>query len=160
MWQCRSDINDIILEGKRKLVCTDQSAFDQHVYKDLFIYAFDEICRKICKYNPQAKEIWNLEKYGLENAYFLIDNKKYKWENGLCSGHKFTALIGSIINRASTLTAIDIAKINYPNLDHRMNGGYFQGDDAIIFTSSKFDVDGFLEGYENLGFGQPHEDLG
>jgi hypothetical protein len=151
MWKCRNDINDIILKQDKKLVCTDQSAFDQHVYKEFFIIAFNYLCRKIVDLNPQARKIWDLEQYGLENAYFLIDNQKYAWNNGLCSGHKFTALLGSIINRASTLTANDIARYNYPNLCHKMYGGYFQGDDAIVFTKKNFDVASFLEGYELLG---------
>lgn len=158
MWKCRDAINDIIIAGSkndrskmRKLVCTDQSAFDQHVYKDMFIIAFNYICRKIQDLNPQVKNIVDLENYGLENAYFLIDNKKYPWLNGLCSGHKFTALLGSIINRASTMTANDIAKLNTPYNNHKIHGGFFQGDDAIIFTSLKFDVQSFLHGYEELG---------
>lgn len=151
MWKCRSDINEIICTKKNKLVCTDQSAFDQHVYKECFVYAFNYICNKIQSINPQVKEIVELENYGLANAYFLIDNVKYKWMNGLCSGHKFTALLGSIINRASTLTANDLARMSSPATNHRIDGGYFQGDDAIVFTSKDFDVSSFIEGYEKLG---------
>jgi hypothetical protein len=152
MWQVREDINNVITDRtyKNKLVCTDQSAFDQHVYKEHFIYAFKLICDEIVKRNPQAKDICDREMYGLENAYFQFGKRLRPWKNGLCSGHKFTALIGSIINRASTLTAIEISRIQNM-IPQKYNFGYFQGDDAIISVRKDFNVDKFVDAYHLLG---------
>jgi hypothetical protein len=126
------------------MVCTDQSAFDQHQYKSLFVYAFNAICKRIYKLNPQVKRIIDLENYGMNHAYILCENKKLPWNNGLLSGHRWTALIGSILNRSATITAARLANIS-------LKFGVFQGDDALVFMDKKADYLKFLEGYDKLG---------
>lgn len=127
------------------LVCTDQSAFDQHQYKEMFIYAFEYLCKHLAPYNKDVKEICDLEMYGLRHAYFNMGTHHTPWRNGLCSGHKFTALLGSVLNRAASLTAAAISS----NLDF-VNFSIFQGDDATMVVNKNFKVQPFLEAYGKL----------
>lgn len=142
LFSVRNRFDKAFDDPREKLVCTDQSAFDQHQYKEMFIYAFEYLCNKMSFYNPCVKEIKDLELYGLRHAYFNMGNKHVPWENGLCSGHKFTALLGSVLNRAASLTAADLAggtpKINF---------SIFQGDDATMVVDKDFDTDRFLRAY-------------
>lgn len=127
------------------LVCTDQSAFDQHQYKEMFIYAFEYLCKHLAPYNPDVNEICELEMYGLRHAYFNMGTHHTPWRNGLCSGHKFTALLGSVLNRAASLTAAVISN----NLDF-VNFSIFQGDDATMVVNKHFEVQSFLKAYGDL----------
>lgn len=145
LFSVRTRFDAAFKDPNEKLVCTDQSAFDQHQYKEMFIYAFEYLCKKMSYYNPCVKEICELELYGLRNAYFNMGNVHRRWENGLCSGHKFTALIGSILNRAASLTAADIS-----NNTKYINYSIFQGDDATMVVNNKFKVKEFLEAYGKL----------
>lgn len=142
MYSVRKRFDQAFKNPDEKLVCTDQSAFDQHQYKEMFIYAFEYLCKKMSYYNPCVKEICDLELYGLRHAYFNMGTHHAKWENGLCSGHKFTALLGSILNRAASMTAADIS-----NNTKFVNYSIFQGDDATMVVNNKFDVPSFLEAY-------------
>jgi hypothetical protein len=144
LYQVREKVNDNIKSGKYQMVCTDQSAFDQHQYKSLFVYAFNAIAGRILKLNPQVKKIIDLENYGMNNAYILCENKKLPWNNGLLSGHRWTALIGSILNRSATITAARLANIT-------LKFGVFQGDDALVFMDKNADYMEFLKGYDSLG---------
>lgn len=132
-------------DKNEKLVCTDQSAFDQHQYKEMFIYAFEYLCNKLSKYNPCVSEIKELELYGLRHAYFNMGTHHRSWENGLCSGHKFTALLGSVLNRAASITAADIA-----GSTAKINFSIFQGDDATMVVTKDFDTDRFLKAYSTM----------
>lgn len=145
LFSVREQINQHIQNQDLLMVCTDQSAFDQHVYKDLFVYAFNYLCSKILRLNPQVREIVNLENYGMQHAKIYLPNGDTRqWVNGLLSGHKFTALLGSVLNRASTMTALELAKIV-------IRGGYFQGDDALIFLPKDAPYESFINKYNELG---------
>lgn len=144
LYQVREIVNDNIKSGKYQMVCTDQSAFDQHQYKSLFVYTFNAIAGRILKLNPQVRKIIELENYGMKFAEILCENKKLPWNNGLLSGHRWTALIGSILNRSATITAARLAGI-------QLHFGVFQGDDALVFIHKKDDYLEFLKGYEKLG---------
>jgi hypothetical protein len=144
LYQVREKVNDNIKSNKYQMVCTDQSAFDQHQYKSLFVYTFNAIAGRILKLNPQVRKIIELENYGMNHAYILCNNKKLPWNNGLLSGHRWTALIGSILNRSATLTAARLANIS-------LKFGVFQGDDALVFMDKKDNYLEFLKGYEKLG---------
>lgn len=141
----RASIDKNLNTHKFMMVCTDQSAFDQHQYRDMFIYAFDYLCSRIAKLNPQIWPIYQLERYGLNNAKIVFpDGSERKWQNGLLSGHKFTALLGSVLNRASTLTAAHLASLP-------VDWAIFQGDDALLFTSDPSNIENFLQSYKVLG---------
>lgn len=144
LFEVRNRVNENIKSGKYQMVCTDQSAFDQHQYKSLFVYTFNAIAGKILKLNPQVKDIIDLENYGMNHAYILCENKKLPWNNGLLSGHRWTALIGSILNRSATITAARLANV-------KLKFGVFQGDDALVFMDKQDDYLKFLEGYDKLG---------
>lgn len=144
LFEIRDKINENIKTHTYQMVCTDQSAFDQHQYKSLFIYAFNVICDHICKLNPQVREIQDLENYGMAHAKIVYpDGTSDDWKNGLLSGHKFTALIGSILNRSATLTALELANL-------KMRFGVFQGDDALIFLDKSADYMKFLDAYSKI----------
>lgn len=148
LFSVREVINNNIINNNEykgyRMICTDQSAFDQHQYKHLFIYAFNCIGHRIELLNPQVKKILDLERYGMEHAYIeLPDGSRLPWENGLLSGHKFTALIGSILNKAATMTALELADIE-PRF------GVFQGDDALLMVDRDADYDNFLKQYSKL----------
>lgn len=143
LYSVRNRFDKAFEDPREKLVCTDQSAFDQHQYKEMFIYAFEYLCKRMEKYNPCVREIKELELYGLKNAYFNMGNQHRKWENGLCSGHKFTALLGSVLNRAASLTAADLA-----GGTSKINFSIFQGDDATMVVDRDFDTDRFLRAYK------------
>lgn len=146
MFDVRARFDQAFDDPTEILICTDQSAFDQHQYKDAFIYAFDYLATRIGKINKDAKMIRDLEMYGLAHAYFNIDGKKEPWRNGLCSGHKFTALLGSVLNRADTLTAADISG----QRDY-IKYCIFQGDDATLICNKGIDKEKFLKAYNQLG---------
>lgn len=145
MYFVRDIINKNIINKEYRMICTDQSAFDQHQYKELFVYAFNRLASKIYSLNPQVEEIIKLEQYGMKYAHIdYPDGSRSKWENGLLSGHKFTALIGSILNRSATYSALELANIQ-PKF------AVFQGDDALLMINKKDDYHSFLEQYTNLG---------
>jgi hypothetical protein len=145
LYQVRDVVNKNIKSHELRMICTDQSAFDQHQYKDLFVYAFHELCAHIYELNPQVEEIIRLEEYGMAHAEIIYpDGSKHEWKNGLLSGHKFTALIGSILNRSATYAALEMANIE-PNFS------VFQGDDALIMMNKDADYNKFLEQYTKLG---------
>lgn len=144
LYQIREQVNENIKSKKYRMICTDQSAFDQHQYKHLFIYAFNTLCQRIERLNPQVKEIRELENYGMNNAkIYLPDGSTLPWKNGLLSGHKFTALIGSILNRSATMTALQISNC-------AQHFGVFQGDDALLFMDKDADYNSFLDAYKKL----------
>jgi hypothetical protein len=144
LFEIRDKVNDNIKTNKYQMVCTDQSAFDQHQYKSLFIYAFNVICERIIRLNPQVKEIQDLENYGMAHAKIVYpDGTTAEWKNGLLSGHKFTALIGSVLNRSATLTALELANI-------KLRFGVFQGDDALVFLDKDADYMKFLDAYSKI----------
>lgn len=144
LFEIREKVNQNIKSGKYQMVCTDQSAFDQHQYKSLFVYTFNAIAGRILRLNPQVRDIINLENYGMNHAYIMCENKKLPWNNGLLSGHRWTALIGSILNRSATMTAAKLANI-------QLKFGVFQGDDALVFMDKSADYLNFLKGYDKLG---------
>lgn len=143
LYKVRERFDKAFDDEREKLVCTDQSAFDQHQYKEMFIYAFSYLCDRMKQYNPCVAEIKDLEMYGLRHAYFNMGNYHRQWENGLCSGHKFTALLGSVLNRAASLTAADLA-----GSTQKINFSIFQGDDATMVVDKDFDTDRFLNAYK------------
>lgn len=146
MFDVRERFDQAFSDPDEILICTDQSAFDQHQYKDAFIYAFDYLANRISKINKDAALIRDLELYGLKHAYFNIDGQHIPWRNGLCSGHKFTALLGSVLNRADTLTAADVSG----QRDY-IKYCIFQGDDATLVCNKSIDKDSFLKAYNKLG---------
>lgn len=139
----KTELSDIQADVNRYYICTDQSAFDQHVYKSIFIKCFEYLCEKITKKNPQAKDLVDVELRSLEQAYFNVDGVKYPWKNGLCSGHKMTGLLGSVINGAVSLTVSKRLKLT--PLRYR-----FQGDDAYMVFQNKADKTKIAEEYKKL----------
>lgn len=145
IYYVRDIINKNIINNEYRMICTDQSAFDQHQYKELFVYAFNRLASKIYKLNPQVEEIIRLEQYGMKYAHIdYPDGSRAKWENGLLSGHKFTALIGSILNRSATYSALELSNIQ-PKF------AVFQGDDALLMINKRDDYLSFLSKYADLG---------
>lgn len=141
----RSVVDNNTHTHKYTMVCTDQSAFDQHQYREMFIYAFDYLCSRIAQLNPQIWPIYHIERYGLSHAKIIYpDGSERPWLNGLLSGHKFTALIGSVLNRTSSLVAAHLSEMS-------VDWAVFQGDDALMFTSTPDKINDFLLAYSKLG---------
>lgn len=126
-------------------VSIDQSAFDEAQSKDAVAFVLSELFDAAASSLPPAvaAEVRALGK--AEAASFAqakvwdkssgVPVPLFPWKQGVPSGHKFTGLIDSILNRAETLWAAE-------QLGVVVHKGIWQGDDCglIIQGSSTPDV--------------------
>nr|WMI51970.1 RNA-dependent RNA polymerase [Phytophthora dsRNA virus 1] len=126
------------------LVCTDQSGFDIHQSRDAVIYAVRRLGARIRNSSESMAQVVDAELRALESAFLEVGEDRFDWSSGLLSGMKFTALVGSILNRASSLWVME--DISVPVMD-----GYFQGDDAVMECASAPDLSALRESYAKLG---------
>lgn len=136
------------LKEKKKIICIDQSAFDQHQPKELILYCLERLFSRIKNVNIQTRDVVDAEFESLKNVYLYINEEKTKlarWTKGLLSGYKFTALLGSLLNKAEFLYVCKLCNIN-------PLGGFFQGDDAIAWFSHPISKDQIAAAYSSLGF--------
>lgn len=143
----RRHICNAIKEHKN-ILCVDQSSFDQHQPKEIIIYALQYLFQRIEKVNPQTKDVIDAELKSLQNVFLYADDSYSKlkpWTKGLLSGYKFTALLGSLLNKAEFLYVCDLCHYHPEN-------GFFQGDDAIAWFSHPISKNKIAEAYKSLGF--------
>jgi len=113
-------------------LCTDQSAFDNNQSKENVAYAIEKLFdHAIASASPgQMEDLRHIKRVELDSfdRCVIVDEKKNvvsPWMRGVPSGHRWTALIDSILNRAMSLYVAQSL-----NLD--VIQGYYQGDDAVM----------------------------
>jgi hypothetical protein len=112
-------------------VCTDQSSFDTHQKKEWVVYAMRKLVERLGFSNhPDLKLVGEHELLSMERVYLEMQSGLMKWENGVLSGHKFTALLDSILNRAETRTV-------YERLGYEIRAEVYQGDDSAAILSEE-----------------------
>lgn len=135
------------LRDRRYVLCVDQSSFDQHQSKSLVIYALTYLFKRIQQLNPQTSDVIAAELTSLNRCLLYTDDKKVNlkpWNCGLLSGYKFTALLGSLLNRAEFLTVCQ-------RLNIAPEGGFFQGDDAISWFKHPVSKQAIVNKYAEMG---------
>nr|UHS72506.1 MAG: putative RNA-dependent RNA polymerase [Totiviridae sp.] len=133
------------LGSSRRAVSLDQSSFDLNQPKWLVKAAMREVISHILRYtHPSMKdelaEIAQTELHSFEEAYMPGVGR---WRRGVPSGHKWTALLDSILNRAECLVAARIRRV-------KIVQGWWQGDDGLVFEEGE-PVMGWAEAYSELG---------
>jgi hypothetical protein len=134
--------------GKGRLaVSLDQSAFDTRqraswiatVLRLLFGQAGAAL-RAAGHHGPAAE----VEELGRVEEFSFLHAKagNIPWKVGVPSGHRWTALIDSILNRAA-------AEIVCEDLGFTVLKAYYQGDDAVLIGTASRSID-FASGYEKL----------
>jgi len=118
-------------------VSLDQSAFDESQLKSLVRFTLQCVWDRVVEsarpdLQNQLSELRAVDLLSFDNAKVYkkaLGTAKFicDWQQGVPSGHKWTALIDSLINRAETLYAI--RKLNIP-----LDCGMWQGDDAAIIV--------------------------
>jgi len=130
--------------GKDRAVSLDQSSFDLNqpawAVRLAMEEVFDAVIRSCSPENvAEVEELKRLELWAFDHATIPGGF----WKQGVPSGHKWTALIDSLLNRAECLIA---ARIRGVSLDF----GLFQGDDGLVFESGSPRM-GWSEAYSELG---------
>lgn len=134
------------MDGVRLAV--DQSGFDLHQSKELVISTAERLFSYLIakSKSKDLERVCAVELACLRNVRmeFSSYGKSGKWEFGLLSGYKFTALLGSILNMAAFNYACD-------RLGYRIKYSCFQGDDAVAVMYSTVDREAIAEIYAEIG---------
>lgn len=141
MWRDLTSITGVRL-------AVDQSKFDLHQSKELVVGALKLLYNKM-KTKISNKDLHNVidvELRSLENVYlkFGSEGVERKWKNGLLSGYKFTALLGSILNCAAFRYVVK-------KFENEIIYSRFQGDDAVSILKRDIDVEIVAKEYEKIG---------
>jgi hypothetical protein len=138
------DMYSSLLGLKGWRVAVDQSAFDLHQSKQIVVYAIRVLLNAIKANAPRTAQVVETELRSLENVYLNFGDRRGKWENGLLSGYKFTALIGSILNAAA---------FNYviKHFNSSILLSRFQGDDAVAVLKNSIDMKRLANIYASIG---------
>lgn len=128
-------------------ICTDQSQFDISQPKEMVVYAIHSICSRILSF-PQYSDVHSVIKAELNSMKKVIlhlPDKNISWRKGLLSGHKWTSLLGSILNAASSKSVMD-------RLGVYQNYSLYQGDDCVIKTKDFVTSEQIAGLYQQFGF--------
>lgn len=126
-------------------VCTDQKSFDINQSRDIVEYAIRRILFHIQQRvtQPDVHSVARAEIRSMDNVKLTGKDYEFQWKRGLLSGHKWTALLGSLINAAETKTVDDLL-----DLDQRF--ALFQGDDCVLKVASTPNSDLIADAYKSL----------
>jgi len=138
------------MNGKRTAVSLDQSAFDTRQRKEWVACAIESIFERLIEsyeglglehIASQLKELKEVELQSFATAHVegVCD-----WKVGVPSGHKWTAMVDSFLNRAS-------AELNAERGGFEIETSYFQGDDAILIGYEKAGEVDWPALYSDLG---------
>jgi hypothetical protein len=145
---------DLIGSERMEKASLDQSEFDQRQDKSVVMYVIESLRNHIVKgvrddLKAQVSKLFDIEMASFEAAGIwehAPDGKRKlcDWKSGLPSGHKWTALIGSILNRSETLVAarrlgIDIVR------------GLWQGDDGVVAYYGHRSSEQWSRAYADIG---------
>jgi hypothetical protein len=129
-------------------LCTDQGQFDLHQPKEWIVYVMEKLFDRMCDTasHPDVRRIADIELKSLRDYVVLEGNfEDISWKSSLLSGYKWTALIGSILNRAEAHAVMEKLSIK-PVFE------YYQGDDSIVKVQKHISVADVSAAYVNLGF--------
>nr|UXL82819.1 RNA-dependent RNA polymerase [Conidiobolus chlamydosporus totivirus 2] len=134
----------LTVDGSVKL-CTDQSSFDINQHKDAIVFASRKLMEHLSKGQPRSfSRVVAAESRSLDDVRIHRGGSYFKWRKGLLSGCRWTAIIGSILNRAASLTVAKTCNL-------QVIESCFQGDDAIMSVRGKVDLSRIEEAYSSLG---------
>jgi len=134
-------------------VSLDQSEFDMSQTKSAVRYAigavFDAaIAASRPDLRPELDKLKNVELTAFDTAIVIFRTPagelRIQWKRGVPSGHAWTALIDTLINRAEAETVAEDLGVEI--LDAR-----YQGDDAVLFTRTPTTGEDWAEGYARYG---------
>jgi len=134
-------------------VSLDQSEFDMSQTKKAVRYAIGAVFNAaILAARPDLKtdllKMRDVELSAFDNAIVIFRTKegelKIEWKRGVPSGHAWTALIDTLINRAEAETVAEDLGVEI--LDAR-----YQGDDAVLFTRTPTTGEDWAVGYAKYG---------
>lgn len=118
-------------------VSLDQSAFDEHQRKSLVRFTLASIWRRVIELaDPSLTEeleqlaAIDLDSFDSARVCRKIGGRSEfvcEWKQGVPSGHKWTALIDSLINKAESEVVAE-------DLELDLVSGLWQGDDAILLV--------------------------
>lgn len=130
--------------SKAQPLTMDQSDFDHYISKNDVIMFLDEMCSYIKQRYPDESEVINIVlntiKYGLDNL--TVDG--FKYEHGLLSGWRITALAGTAINFSQMRTVADLFENKY-NIKPLIFKESYRGDDVIAWVKNKEIATKFVE---------------
>jgi len=110
----------------------DQDSFDQHCSYRMIRICVDKITDILfsCGMNEMEAKFWkNRVIYLFENNYLIYKDNKIHVKNGLLSGWKWTALLGTMINYSELYIVRSYEKLFFNNEIDEYN---VQGDDIML----------------------------
>jgi len=135
-------------------VSLDQSKFDMSQRKEAVRYAIAAVFKgAIAAVRPdlaeQLEEIRDAELYAFDNAVATFnkgkeDQKTVPWKRGVPSGHAWTGLVDTLLNRAE-------AEVIAEDLGAEIIDARYQGDDAVLFVHNAPTGEDWAEGYAAYG---------
>nr|USL98313.1 RNA-dependent RNA polymerase [Phytophthora castaneae RNA virus 3] len=113
-----------------RAVSLDQSAFDLNQPKWAVKLAMEEVFAHVARFcAPEVRdEVVRLGEVECASFEDAVVPGVCAWKRGVPSGHKWTALIDSLLNRAESLLAARERGVS-------VRYGLWQGDDAVLFES-------------------------
>lgn len=120
----------------------DQSSFDANQPKSHVIALLNVIKSVVPSY---AKPVMDNIIYSVISSSVRVGDKLIPYQNGVLSGWRWTALIGTLLNYASAQAICNIHGIMTLN-------NLFQGDDVSCISTSVTDIDKLIKLYEYYGY--------
>lgn len=128
---------ELIKQANNIFLPLDAKAFDQNVTNDELVACFDVIEDLLKHFHPTDDLLMAIKliKKQWQNLYILIDDQELKWSDGLPSGVRWTALLGTFVNIARFFVIADYLEEKLGKGIDRINF-FAQGDDDDIVTKS------------------------
>ena len=150
----RFNLSTRLRSGEFVAVSLDQSHFDESQRKSLVRYALAAIWDRVitsarADLVPELTYLRDVELFSFDHAEVRVKSSSGErllcsWEQGVPSGHKWTGLIDSVLNRAETLWVSEF-------LGYKLDVGLWQGDDAIVLAQKGGTASDWARGYAALG---------
>lgn len=145
------------IEGNLWMVPLDQSKFDQKQSKETVLVAIAAILDFLVKRVPSVEDIRKVgdalwESIAVNDIEILLEHEYLGiWKNGLPSGWRWTALLGTLLNLAS----FDIIKeisVDRMGFDPGISDHFAQGDDVIFSCPSLKMISIIMNTYKGIGY--------
>ncbi|BBD50443.1 RNA-dependent RNA polymerase [Pythium polare RNA virus 1] len=143
--QQRIDIWTRLGGSAERAVSLDQSSFDLNQPKWAVRMAIEEVFNRIidCCHPELVEEVTKFKELEL----FAFDEARVgdvcMWGRGVPSGHKWTALVDTLLNRGECLIAAELRGVEVVR-------GLWQGDDGLVFEKGKATMS-WADAYDKLG---------
>jgi hypothetical protein len=132
-------------------ICVDQKGFDNHQQKSWILYCLEGLMERIARRNEEFRSELMKEVDLMRRSEIRIRRSTDKggnvfkpWTGGIPSGHFWTALIDSVLNRAQFRLVCD-------RLGYRVVTERFQGDDSWAKVVERPSAEDIAFEYERLG---------